>query len=76
MSEYVTVSNEAMAILIFENSIDTWKDMDEKSITKKSEVIKNIQMVALLKGRLQVLVGIKDGLVMESNNLTKFLTWL
>jgi hypothetical protein len=32
------VSDEALAILIFENNIETWKDMAEKNITKNSDV--------------------------------------
>ena len=38
MSEYVTIGDEALAILIFENNFDTWKDMAKNNITKNSEV--------------------------------------
>ena len=38
LSEYTTVSDEALAILIYENNIDTWKDMASKKITKNSSV--------------------------------------
>lgn len=38
MSQYVTVSDEALAILIFENNIDTWIDMANNGNTKKSRV--------------------------------------
>jgi len=40
LSEYVTVCDEALAILIFENNIDTWKDLYLKNITKNSTVRK------------------------------------
>ena len=38
MSEFVTTADEALAILIFENNFDTWKDMAKNTITKNSEV--------------------------------------
>jgi hypothetical protein len=40
LSEFTSVSDEALAILIFENNLDTWKDMAEKNITKNSDVIR------------------------------------
>ena len=76
MLEYVTVSNEALAILIFENKIDTWNNMAEKNIIKNSKSSKSILMVVLPKKRLQVLVGIKDGLVVESSILINYLICL
>ena len=33
-----TVSDEALAILIYENNLDTWQDMVMRKITKKSGV--------------------------------------
>ena len=36
LSEYVMVCNEALAILIFKNNIDTWKDLLDNNITKNS----------------------------------------
>ena len=36
LSEFTTVSDEALAILIYENNIDTWKDMAYRKITKNS----------------------------------------
>src|SRR5687767_2141263 len=38
LSEFPTVSDEALAILIYENNIDTWKHMSIKKITKNSDV--------------------------------------
>ena len=38
LSEFTTVSDEALAILIYENNIDTWKDMANRKITKNSNV--------------------------------------
>ena len=38
LSEFTTVSDEALAILIYENNIETWKDMASKNITKNSMV--------------------------------------
>ena len=40
LSEFTTISDEALAILIYENNATTWKDMVDKNITKKSEVTK------------------------------------
>ena len=40
LSEFTTVSDKALAILIFENNFETWKDMMEKNITKNSAVAK------------------------------------
>ena len=40
LSEYASVSDEALAILIFENNINTWIDMAVKNITKNSDVIR------------------------------------
>lgn len=39
-SEFTSVSDEAMTILIFDNNIDIWKDMSEKNITKNSNVVR------------------------------------
>ena len=50
--EYTTVSDEAMAILIYENNIDTWKDMLEKSITKNSTVLKKYTNEGSSKGEI------------------------
>ena len=38
LSEFTTVSDEALAILIYENNIDVWKDMANRKITKNSSV--------------------------------------
>ena len=38
LSEYASVSDEALAILIFENNFETWKDMAKRNITKNSVV--------------------------------------
>ena len=40
LSQFTSVSDEALAILIFENNINTWKDMADKNITKNSTVIR------------------------------------
>ena len=64
LSEFTTVSDEALAILILENNIETWKDMVEKILLKIQQLLKNILMVELPKDQLQVHVGIKDGQVM------------
>ena len=40
LSEYVMVCNEALAILIYKNNIDTWKDLLDNNITKNSSVKK------------------------------------
>ena len=40
LSEYITVCNEALAILIYKNNIDTWKDLLDNNITKISSVEK------------------------------------
>ena len=65
MSEFTTVSDEALAILILEYNIDTWKDMIGKILQKILQLLKNILMVELPKDQLQVHVGIKDGQVMD-----------
>ena len=36
--EFVSIGDEALAILIFENNFETWKDMAAKGISKNSEV--------------------------------------
>jgi len=38
LSEYASVSDEALAILIFENNFETWRDMAKQNITKNSVV--------------------------------------
>ena len=38
LSDFTTVSDEALAILIIENNIDTWRDMAKHNITKDSGV--------------------------------------
>ena len=38
LSKYATVADEALAILIFANNLDTWKDMARNNRTKKSTV--------------------------------------
>ena len=38
LSEYASVSDEAYAILIFENNFDRWYDMAKKNITKKDDL--------------------------------------
>lgn len=38
LSQFTSVSNEALAILIFENNVDTWNDMAQNKITKNSNV--------------------------------------
>ena len=50
ISEFSTVSDEALAILILENNIDTWKDMIEKNITKNSTVAKKYTNCGTSKG--------------------------
>ena len=50
ISEFATVSDEALAILIFENNLDTWKDMSEKNITKNSSVAKKYTNGGTSKG--------------------------
>ena len=50
ISEFTTVSDEALAILIFENNLDTWKDMSEKNITKNSSVAKKYTNGGTSKG--------------------------
>ena len=40
MSDYISVSDEAFAILIFENNYDTWCDMVKRNNTKLSTVIR------------------------------------
>ena len=42
LSDFTTVSDEALAILIYENNVETWKDMVDKNITKNSKVTKKI----------------------------------
>jgi hypothetical protein len=39
LSEFTTISDEALAILILENNFDTWCDMATKNITKNSLVL-------------------------------------
>ena len=38
LSDFTTVSNEALAILKYENNVETWKDMVNKNITKNFNV--------------------------------------
>src|SRR5207244_845227 len=38
LSSYASVSDEAFAILVLENNIDTWLDMAKRKITKGSNV--------------------------------------
>ena len=38
ISEFTKIGDEALAILIFENNIDTWKDMYQNDIKKNSKV--------------------------------------
>ena len=51
LSEFTTVSDEAMAILTYENNIKTWKDMASKNITKNSNVGRKYTNGGLLQGR-------------------------
>src|SRR5687767_5027195 len=39
VSDFISVSNEAFAILIFENNYETWCNMLKQNITKKSTVV-------------------------------------
>lgn len=52
VSEFTTVSDEALAILIYENNIDTWKDMVDKNITKNSSVTKKYTNGGTSKGEV------------------------
>jgi len=52
LSEFATVSDEAMAILIFENNIETWIHMVENNITKKSLVVKKYTNGGSSKGEV------------------------
>ena len=52
LSEFTTVSDEALAILIFENNIVTWKDMASKNITKNSDVIREYTNGGSSKGEV------------------------
>ena len=35
LSKFTTVSDEVLAILIYKNNLDTWKDMAYRKITKQ-----------------------------------------
>ena len=50
ISEIVMVCNEALAILIYKNNIDTWKDLLNNNITKNFSVKKPYSNGGSLKG--------------------------
>src|SRR5688572_14454986 len=52
LSEFTTVSDETLAILIFENNVNTWKDMADKNITKNSSVIRKYTNGGSAKGEI------------------------
>ena len=74
LSEFTTVSDEALAILIFENNIETWKDMASKNITKNSNVSHKYTNGGHLKVRWQVHVSTKDGHLLVWNILMNCIT--
>ena len=65
LSDFTTIKDEALAILIYENNAETWKDMVDKNITKNSKVTKKYTNGGTPKGTLQVPTNIRDGLVLE-----------
>lgn len=52
LSEFTTVSDEALAILIYENNIDTWNDMASRKITKNSNVSRKYTNGGSLQGQV------------------------
>jgi len=52
LSEYTSVSDEAMAILIYENNYDTWRDMVEKELTRNSSIMKKFTNGGSSKGEV------------------------
>ena len=52
LSKYATVSDEAFAILIFENNFDTWMDMGITKCTKTSKVPRKYTNGGNFKGKI------------------------
>ena len=52
LSSYATTSDEALLILIYENNIETWKDMAMKDITKNSDVSRKYTNGGSSKGEI------------------------
>jgi len=52
LSEFTTVSDEALAILIYENNLETWKDMACRKITKNSDVSRKYTNGGSSKGQV------------------------
>lgn len=52
ISEFITIGDEALAILIFENNIDTWMDMFKNNIRKNSKVARKYTNGGSSKGAI------------------------